>query len=53
MPDIEQNAFAIRSPLTIPEAKFLDIFRGQKLCTCFIASKLPGQAVIKSVQLHR
>src|SRR5262249_15863862 len=53
MPNFEQNAFAVSPPLPIPEAEFLNVLGCQIVCSCLIAPKFPGQALLKPIQFHR
>ena len=52
IPDFQENAFAVLSPLMIPEPQLLNAFRCQKVLTLHVSLLLLRQAMLKTVQFN-
>ena len=52
VPNFQQHALAIFSPLMIPKTQFLNSLCGEKFCAHLIALKLARGSVLKSVQFN-
>ena len=53
LPDLQQHSFAIGAPLMIPESQHLDVLLGEKLLPFLVALDVPGEAMLRTIQLHR
>jgi hypothetical protein len=52
MPDLQQHAFTVCSPLAIPETQHLNILLAERIFSGEVLLTLPWQSMFKSVQLH-
>src|SRR5712675_830248 len=53
MPNLQQNPFAIFTPLAIPKADHLDIVGRQKTFPSLVTFELFGCAVLETIQFNR
>src|SRR5262245_37097891 len=53
LPDFQQHAISILSPLMIPESQLFDPVRRENFCPFLIALEMFRQAVLETVQFHR
>ena len=50
---LQQHPFAIGVPLMIPKSQHLDVLLGEELFPFFVALDVPGEAMLRTIQLHR
>ena len=53
LPDFQQRAIPVFSPLVVPEAEFFDVLRGEEFFAFLAALDLFRKPVLKTIQLHR
>jgi hypothetical protein len=52
MPNLQQNAFPVFTPLTIPKSQLLNVLRQKKFFAHDVTNDLAGQPMSKSIQFN-